>query len=65
MLMLSELYFNLLSIQRDFSQVESIQSYHCRCNARRLLLLRLLERYHSIDHGNRIHRDSFKERIEH
>ena len=65
MLMLSELYFKTLCSQRDFFQVESIQSDHCRCNARRLLLLCLLERYHSIDHTSRIHRDCFEGRIEH
>jgi hypothetical protein len=65
MLMLSKLYFKLLSSQRDFFQVESILSCLCHCTAGRLPLFRLLWWYHSIDHINRIHRDSFEGRIEH
>ena len=56
MFVLSKLHFKLLSSQRDFFQVESIQNYRCRCTAGRLPLFCLLGRYHSIDHINRIQR---------
>ena len=65
MMMLSKLHFKLLSSQKDFFQVESIQNCHCRCTAGRLPLFRLLARYHPIDHTNRIHRVSFEGCIEH
>ena len=38
MLMLSNPYFELLSSQRDFFQVESIQNYRCRCSVRTISL---------------------------
>ena len=38
MLMLSKLYFKLLSSQWYFFQVESIQNYLCRCTARTISL---------------------------